>query len=86
MTDIDKEVLFIEYTDHAFHVGTPQEVVDNPYVLWAVGVVEFENDDFIALRWSGSLTHKQNYTSEAFEIIQKPLIIKRKVLKVIGDD
>lgn len=85
MSDNGSEIWYIEYRDHAFHVGDPKEVVEKPYVLWVCGVIEFENEDFIAVRWYGSLNHKTIYPTEKTEIIQKPLITKKKKLMIMGE-
>jgi len=79
------EIWYIEYRDHAFHVGDPREVAVNPYILWAIGVVSYETENFIALSWYGSLTRDMEYPPEKHEIIEKLLIIKKILMGVIGE-
>lgn len=84
--DSGREIWWVEYYDHAFHVGDPKEALKFPYKLWAVGVVEEENKDFIMLRNAGSTSHEKYYTNDAYEMIMKKVILNRKMLGVIGED
>jgi len=76
--DIGKEIWFFEYLDHAFHIGTSKEALNEPYKLWCVGIVEKETEDLLLLRNSGSTSHKRE--SDSYELIIKCAIVKRTYL------
>ncbi len=84
--DIGKEIWFIEYYDHAFHIGSAKEAMNNPYKLWAVGLIHEENKDFILLRNCGTTSYEKVYSNDAYEMIVKKAIIKRHLLGAIGEE
>jgi len=83
MINSGEAIYYFEYLDHGKTFGDPKGVLKNPLILWCVGKIYEQDDNFLAVVCSGSKTRESLKSQVSYEIIYKKAIITQELVHIV---
>ena len=81
MISVGEAIYYIEYKDHAR--TNDLDRLENGFILWCVGKIAKESDEFLAIICSGTKNDIPS-SQPTYEIILKSAIIKKELIYVVA--
>lgn len=78
-----KEIYYFEYLDHAYSEDSLDEIKEKPFILWAIGYIYEEQDEYIVVVPEGAKYREK--VPKGHNLIVKSCIKKKELIYTIPD-